>query len=68
MPKPIAGETRDEFITRCMSDDESVSDFPDRNQRLAVCNSFWDESQKRATNISDYVKKFDSKHDKIVYK
>ena len=43
MPKPSAGETRDEFLDRCMSDAEAVADFPDADQRFAVCNSLWGE-------------------------
>lgn len=46
MPLPIAGETRDEFIDRCMSDAEAVDDYPDAEQRFAVCNAFWDKKQE----------------------
>ena len=45
MPTPNAGETQDEFIDRCMSDAEAVGDYPDEEQRFAVCNAFWDEKQ-----------------------
>lgn len=41
MPKPRKGETRDDFISRCMSDEESKRSFPGTDQRLAVCNSVW---------------------------
>lgn len=46
MPKPNPDEIRDDFIKRCMGDAESVKDFPDANQRLAVCNVFWDNKGK----------------------
>lgn len=39
MPKPRSGETEKDFISRCMSDSESVSDFPDEEQRTAFCYS-----------------------------
>jgi hypothetical protein len=35
IPKRTATESRDEFISRCMSD--LSSEFPDRKQRAAVC-------------------------------
>jgi hypothetical protein len=37
--KPNAGETEDEFISRCMS--ELDTEFPDQEQRAAVCYSYW---------------------------
>lgn len=39
LPKP-SGETEDEFISRCMSD--LNTEFPDQDQRYAVCKSQWD--------------------------
>ena len=46
MPKPAAGESRDDFLDRCMSDAEAVADYPDSDQRFAVCVSMW-EGEKR---------------------
>lgn len=46
MPKPRKNENRDEFLNRCMADDEARADFPDNKQRYAVCNSFWDNRKK----------------------
>lgn len=39
MPLPNKGEkeTKQEFISRCMSDDKVVKEFPDSSQRYAVC-------------------------------
>lgn len=45
MPNPKPSETQDEFIQRCMSDEESVSSFPDEAQRYAVCSSKWSETR-----------------------
>lgn len=39
LPKP-SGETEDEFIGRCMSD--LKTEFPEQDQRYAVCKSQWD--------------------------
>ena len=38
---PNAGEDEAEFIGRCMS--ALDSEFPDENQRLAVCYSYWED-------------------------
>lgn len=46
MPKPLNDETRTDFLDRCMGDEEAVSDYPDAEQRYAVCNSLWTERPK----------------------
>jgi hypothetical protein len=45
MPKPTPNETHDDFISRCMSDAESMNSFPDVDQRYAVCESTWTETR-----------------------
>jgi hypothetical protein len=37
LPTPNAAETHDEFMSRCMADPVAVSEFPDAEQRMAVC-------------------------------
>ena len=37
LPTPTAGETHDDFMTRCMADPVSNAEFPDAEQRTAVC-------------------------------
>ncbi len=37
LPTPNAGETHDEFMTRCMADPVATAEFPDAEQRTAVC-------------------------------
>lgn len=39
MPLPQRGEkeTKQEFISRCMSDEKTVKEFPDNSQRYAIC-------------------------------
>src|SRR5690554_217009 len=41
--KPNDGETKDEFIGRCMADDTMREEFPDESQRYAVCLTQWNE-------------------------
>ena len=43
LPEPNQGETRNQFIDRCMADPAMVREFPDAAQRRAVC-----EQQARA--------------------
>ncbi len=41
--KPNDGETKEEFINRCMTDDTMQKEFPDESQRYAVCLTQWNE-------------------------
>ena len=45
LPKPKKGEKHDDFIDRCMSDQVMVQEYDDTDQRLAVCESQWDNSR-----------------------
>jgi len=55
--KPKLHEPKPEFISRCMSDDELVKEFPDNKQRVAVCYSFWNRKNENR-NESDGWEKF----------
>ena len=48
MPEPTPNESRKSFMSRCMADDKMVNQFPERNQRYAVCNSYADKSAEYA--------------------
>jgi lambda family phage portal protein len=37
MPTPSPGESESDFVSRCMGDDTMVSEYPDTEQRAAVC-------------------------------
>jgi len=41
LPKPRDNEEEDAFISRCMSDDLMNEEYPDNDQRLAICYSQW---------------------------
>lgn len=43
MPDRQPDESRDDFIERCMADDKMLDEFPQSEQRYAVCNSYADE-------------------------
>ena len=40
-PRPHKGESRDDFIGRCMSDDVMKREKPDQQQRLGMCFGIW---------------------------
>ena len=41
MPKPEKRERKEKFIVRCMSDEIMRKDFPDTQQRYAICIKQW---------------------------
>lgn len=45
LPKPNEGESRDDFMTRCMGNPTMNEEYPDNEQRAAVCNSQWRKAQ-----------------------
>lgn len=53
-PKPKSDETKDDFLGRCMADGQMNDDFPDDDQRFAVCNSIWDN---RSNSIKKNMRK-----------
>ena len=46
LPKPRKGEQHDDFIGRCAS--AIADEFPDNDQRVAVCQSQWEKKQKQS--------------------
>ena len=47
MPEPSNQETKDQFIIRCMGDDVMRRDFPEADQRYAVCVSQWQDKKQQ---------------------
>jgi hypothetical protein len=41
LPKPNEGESQDDFISRCMGNETMKADFPEQEQRSAVCFQQW---------------------------
>ena len=50
LPVPHKDEEKDEFVSRCMS--EIKTEFPDNDQRLAVCFNQWKEKDKKEDSIT----------------
>jgi len=55
LPKPGENETEDEFISRCMGDETANEDFPDNEQRAAVCYRQWREGKAVESTGTDDV-------------
>jgi hypothetical protein len=51
MPSPRKNERQKEYISRCMSSEEAKRDFPDSKQRVAFCNSKWENKSSAAVFI-----------------
>jgi hypothetical protein len=46
LPTPNKDESKDAFISRCAGNDTMNNEFPDQDQRLAVCYSQWREKKE----------------------
>lgn len=44
LPTPGTDETRDDFLSRCAGDEKVAAEFPDGDQRLAVCGNLYDKA------------------------
>lgn len=55
LPKPKPNEDKDTFISRCASDETMNSEFPEKDQRIAVCYKQWENKNE---NIDDKVDKY----------
>lgn len=46
LPEPGEGETKEQFIKRCLADDTMADEFPNVMQRYAVCQAQWLDEQE----------------------
>lgn len=56
LPKPRSDENRDDFINRCMGDDVMNEDYPDQDQRMAVCSTQWRKRVRDEATSADFTK------------
>jgi HK97 family phage prohead protease len=47
IPKPNTGESREDFMGRCLSSDIMQQEYSDNSQRFAVCASSFDDKDKK---------------------
>jgi len=48
LPNPNSNEDHDDFISRCMSDPLMRDEYPQQDQRAAVCQSQWDKDKQES--------------------
>jgi len=48
LPSPSPDEEHDAFMDRCMGDSTMNEEYPNEDQRYAVCQTQWDKDQKSA--------------------
>lgn len=53
IPKPTQGESKDEFITRCMGDDLMVKEYPNQDQRYRLCTISFSNHIKAKREIAN---------------
>jgi phage I-like protein len=53
LPTPESGETRNEFLNRCMINETVKKEFPDNEQRTAVCISQWEKKLSDSYLLAD---------------
>ena len=61
LPKPYGSETQGEFMSRCTSDDKVRAEFPDNDQRVAVCLSQAKKGEKMSDDLIDEAHETDAK-------
>lgn len=49
LPKKEEGERRKPFIMRCMADDTMLAEYPDEQQRFAVCLNLSNAKESKGT-------------------
>lgn len=47
LPKPTPNQKQQEFIQSCMSSDVMRSEYPNEDQRFAVCKNIWKNRNKK---------------------
>lgn len=64
LPEPRTGEAQSDFISRCMGDDTMVQEYPDEDQRNAVCFSQW---RRDHSDSSRFRMKADDRAEILIY-
>ena len=66
IPTPTNNESRADFLNRCMTDNNMISEYPE-NQRYAVCVQSWNESDKKVNYVMlEQTKKAHQKNKEIL--
>ena len=49
LPDKQKGESKNDFLERCMGNPTTNKDFPENKQRYAVCNNIWSKKKKESS-------------------
>jgi hypothetical protein len=55
LPKPKKNEDKDAFLARCMASATIQKEFNTNEQRLAVCNTIWESSDRKDESSGHFV-------------
>jgi hypothetical protein len=64
LPKPNMGESRKDFVSRCMGDNVMNDEYPKEKQRVAVCESLYDNKDKKSWSDLEPKSSIDWEDDK----
>ena len=53
LPAPRKNESMDDFMERCMGNPTMNKDFPETDQRAAVCHSQWEKKEKGELTLEE---------------
>ena len=56
LPKPRKNEDKETFVERCISSPSIQKEFSTNAQRIAVCNSLWENSDQKEESPGHFVK------------
>lgn len=61
IPEQNIGESAEDFLQRCMSDEDMKTEYPDKDQRYAVCQDQTKTKSSLEQAIQKLVDKFNQK-------
>jgi len=63
LPKPNGSESRDDFVSRCVGDDKVSTEFPDVDQRVAICISQYEggKMSDQQIDLEEYIEDQEAK-------
>lgn len=64
LPKPKEDESKKDFLKRCMGNNTMNDEYPERDQRFAVCNTQW-RNRNKEISMDKITKYFTEKAEKI---
>lgn len=56
IPKPIKDERKVDYLPRCMGNKTMNDDYPNTDQRYAICQSTWDKNKAMAEAAENIIK------------